>query len=293
MYACHASPAICLDLVPSYDADSCIHSLRRFFSRRGVPSSMLSDNGTSFIASETQQFTANLGIRWNFNPPASPWWGGMFERLIRSSKRCLRKILLKAKLSFNELQTILSELEMVINNRPLTFTNEEPGDKVIPPNHLLFGRRINLHAIVTNGEDIGTTVSNNRRFIYLKNLVDSFWLRWSKEYLTKLREHNGSYEKCHGNPCQVGDVVLIQQDHSPRMAYRTGVIESFKPSSDSLNRVAIVRYLQSGNHARMTRPVNKLFPIECRENKVDSCVDITFVEDSNISKIVDNFNFYA
>ena len=100
LYTCHATRAVCLDLVPSYDADSCIRTLRRFFSRRGVPTSILSDNGSNFTADETQAFASDHGVHWTFNPPASPWWGGVFERLVRSTKRCIKKVLLKAKLTF-------------------------------------------------------------------------------------------------------------------------------------------------------------------------------------------------
>ena len=49
----------------------------------------------------------------------APWWGGLFERrLDHSTKRCLRKIVGKAKLSYEELLTTLTEIEMVINCRP-------------------------------------------------------------------------------------------------------------------------------------------------------------------------------
>ena len=144
LYTCSSTRSLCLDLVPDYSAPTCIRGLRRFFSRRGTPLSILSDNGSNFTATETQDFVTNLVIKWQFNPPASPWWGGVFERLIRSVKRCLRKVLLTAKLTYEEFLTILYEIEIILNNRPLTFTYENPSDEMLTPNHLLFGPRLNL-----------------------------------------------------------------------------------------------------------------------------------------------------
>ena len=63
----------------------------------------------------------------------------MFERLIKSTKRCLKKILGKSLLNYEEMLTVLAKIQVIINNRPLTFSYEEPGDQVLKPNHLLFG----------------------------------------------------------------------------------------------------------------------------------------------------------
>ena len=59
-----------------------------------------------------------------FNPSLSAWWGGIFERMVRSVKRCLKKIILGARIAFEELETVLRGIELTLNNRPLTFTYE-------------------------------------------------------------------------------------------------------------------------------------------------------------------------
>ena len=68
------------------------------------------------------------GIKWRFNP-LSPRWGGVFARMVRSVKRCLKKILLSPRIAFEELETILCEIELTLNNRPLTFTYDI-GDEI-------------------------------------------------------------------------------------------------------------------------------------------------------------------
>ena len=54
-----------------------LNSLRRFIASRGTPSLIVSDNGTSFKAIETQDLVANKEITWKFNLEAGPWRGGV------------------------------------------------------------------------------------------------------------------------------------------------------------------------------------------------------------------------
>ena len=153
IFACASSRAICLELVPFCDAGKCINALKRFFSRYDVPETILSDNGTQFSSQETQPIISSYGFKWHFNPPLSPWWGGIFERMVRSLKRCLKKILLGARITSEELETVLREKELTLNNRPLTFTYEVPGDEVLTLSHLIHGCRINTISMNQSEEE--------------------------------------------------------------------------------------------------------------------------------------------
>lgn len=73
---------------------------------------------------EVTCYFVDLNITWSFNVEKAPWWGGIFERLVQSVKRCLRKTIGRAKLSPDELLTIVIEVEMIINSRPLTVITE-------------------------------------------------------------------------------------------------------------------------------------------------------------------------
>ena len=79
---------------------------------------MISNNGKTFEVAakvirdvvsspKVQQYFEGIGIEWRFNVPKGPWWEGLFERLVRLTKRCLRKALGQAKLSYDELLTAL------------------------------------------------------------------------------------------------------------------------------------------------------------------------------------------
>ena len=106
--------------------------LNQFTSRRGRPSLIVSDNAKTFKAAsklvrnlhddELSGYLTNNCIKWRFNLEKSPWWGGFFERMIGTVKRALRKILGKAKLTYDELLTNLIEIEGTINSRPLTMS---------------------------------------------------------------------------------------------------------------------------------------------------------------------------
>uniref|UniRef100_A0A1X7UBB2 Integrase catalytic domain-containing protein n=1 Tax=Amphimedon queenslandica TaxID=400682 RepID=A0A1X7UBB2_AMPQE len=96
-------------------------SFKRFAARRGTPRKLVSDNGKAFTAaakalkaiSENKailNLSSGFRIDWQFNIVRAAWWGGIFERLIRSTKRRLRKIVGKASLTYDELNTAVIEI---------------------------------------------------------------------------------------------------------------------------------------------------------------------------------------
>ena len=78
----------------------------------------------------------------HLNVDRTPWWGGFFERLIQNTKRCLRKTLRNAKLNYDELHTVLVEVEGTLNSRPLTYVSSDDPEEPLTPSHLMYGRRI-------------------------------------------------------------------------------------------------------------------------------------------------------
>ena len=81
-------------------------------------------------------------MKWTFNLEKAPWWGGVFERLVRSVKRCLKKTISGARLTYEELLTVVIEVEMILNCRPLSFVSSEDFEEPLTPSHLLCGRRM-------------------------------------------------------------------------------------------------------------------------------------------------------
>ena len=295
---CTNSRAIYLDVVTSLSAIACNQFLRRFISRYGAPELIISDNGKAFISDEVQTFAANKNIRWRFNVEAAPWQGGFFERMIKSTKRCLKKLLLKKTVRFLELETLLREIESVINNRPLTYAYDDVSHIPLTPNHLIYGRMLQHRADdgeLTNLRDIAHQDVVDQTNI-TKSLLQSFWSIWKHEYLIELREYHKKYGQ-HSNIVSVGDIVLISEEMKPRVAWRVGRVIELICGRDGIARGAkLVTISEHGNQSTLRRPVNKLVPLEvtrtiheAEEQIRDEAntIQLTFVDDGNIPERVD------
>ncbi|XP_066978834.1 uncharacterized protein [Macrobrachium rosenbergii] len=155
LFTCTTSRAVHLELCSSLTTSEFLLALRRFGARFGVPSVVISDNGTNFRGAErflndikdepeVRTYMQDNNIVWKFNTPRSPWSGGFFERLIGSVKSSLHKSLFKKRISFNELRTLLCEIECIINSRPLTYLSEDIREEYLSPSHLIYGRTVTL-----------------------------------------------------------------------------------------------------------------------------------------------------
>ncbi|XP_065675823.1 uncharacterized protein LOC136092030 [Hydra vulgaris] len=283
LFTCATTRALFLDLVPDTSAESCIRSLRRFFSKRGTPTEIISDNGSQFTSNLTQNFASSLGIMLHFNIPAAPWWGGFFERLVGSTKRCLRKIILKAKLSYEELLIFIAEVESILNNRPITFMYESPGDAPLTPNHLIYGRSTNFKAI--NDKTYETNL--NTRSKYIENILNHYWQKWEKEYVTELREFHKFKKNKGTNKIAVNDVVLIYDSDTKRGYWKTGIVQSLIKSADGVIRAAKVKYITNGKTSYIKRPINKLYLLEA-SNTPSKVIKIKFCDENDINHLVIN-----
>ena len=194
---CMTTRAVHLEVVHSLDTDSCTMALRRFFSRRGRPSVIISDNGTNFVGScremkaELQtlgkEMAENLSayeVDWRFNPPAASHMGGVWERMVRSVKNSLRVVVGRQTLTDETLVTVFAEVEHMVNSRPLTHVSSEPTDpEALTPNHFLLGgaSRHLAPGLVRDGD-----LCSRRRWKHVQAVAEHVWRRWSKEYVPTL-----------------------------------------------------------------------------------------------------------
>ena len=114
---------------------------------------MISDNSKTFTSasqlifkllesSEVRKYFGDMHLTWNYNLEKAPWWGGMFERMIRSMKMCLKKAIGGARFSYDELLTVTTQEEATLKSRPLTYVLSEDLEGPITPSHLLVGYRL-------------------------------------------------------------------------------------------------------------------------------------------------------
>ena len=121
------------------DTDSFIDALQRFISRTGKPNTLMSDSGSNFKGAvkelklehsslnrmKMKEFTERQHILWKFNPPSSPHMGGSSERLVRVVKTSLFNIVKDRILTDFQMITVFTEVENMINNRPITAKSEK------------------------------------------------------------------------------------------------------------------------------------------------------------------------
>lgn len=196
LFTCCVTRAVHLELVEDLSIETFKRCLSRFIARREVPTLMISDNAKTLKGVEKElrllynhpqvkEEMQNRRIERRFNLERAPWWGGFFERMIGSVKRCLRKVLGNARLSFDEPLTVLIEVEATLNSRPLTYDYDSPNDEVLTPAHLMYGRRLTP---LPESQEVEEDISCNRRYRYVNERLQHFWKRWHREYLTDLRE---------------------------------------------------------------------------------------------------------
>lgn len=146
-----------LELVSDQTTEKFLLAPKRFIARRGLCKVIYSDNAKtfkradqnlkelwkSFKISELTDFFSSRFITWKFIEERAAWWGGFWERLVRSVKNCLKKILGKASLNFEEMTTILTEVEAVLNSRPLSYIHSDADEpQPLTPSYFLIGKRL-------------------------------------------------------------------------------------------------------------------------------------------------------
>ena len=155
----------------------------------------------------------------------TPHWGGFYERLNRLVKSALRKMLWKAKLTYEEVETMLIEIEGVLNSRPLCYVDDSDLSEPLTPSHLMYGRNINKRHVLKSTEKEETPPS--ARMKHVQKLQDHFWKRFLSEYICGLRERDNSKRKKNDTPSnrlKIGDVVMIHQKHVARSSWPLGKV---------------------------------------------------------------------
>ena len=128
--------AVHLKLIVNITTQEFIKGLKRLIARRGKLSITYSDNTKSFQAAakwlkriikreQLHEYLAKENINWKFNLPKAPWRGGHFERLIGTVKQGLYKLLGRTRLRWSELEGVLLDVEINMNNAPLTYIEED------------------------------------------------------------------------------------------------------------------------------------------------------------------------
>ena len=205
LFTCLSSRAMHIDVTHDMTTDSFIMCLTRFTGCRGYVQMIRTDNGNNFVGApaeliesfqemdhvRTGEFLQQNGgewIWWKRNPPLASNMGGVWERQIRTARNILNSLLKThgASLTDESLQTLLMEVEAIVNSHPLTtdvingVTSLVP---LIPINLLTMKSRV---VMPLPGVFTSTGMYYRKHWRRVQHLSNEFWSRWRKEVLLTL-----------------------------------------------------------------------------------------------------------
>ena len=277
LFVCFASKAVHLELVSDLRTAACIAAIRRFVSRRGCPKNLYSDNGKNFVGSDKeiadlqkilrnkhcdslQAEAAGLHIKWFFIPPRAPHFGGLWESAIKCAKIHLRKVMGNKVLSFEELCTLLCQIEMILNSRPICPLSEDPNDEFfLTPAHFCLGGKLENLPLSQTTDDLknpDSTHSPTKGWIQIQKMVSHFWKRWVKEYVLSLQERNKW--KLETSNLKVGDIVFVIDDNVPPLQWPLAKIQHVYTGPDKFVRVVKIK-TATGIYNRPVHKLKKMF----------------------------------
>ncbi|XP_075163108.1 uncharacterized protein LOC142235734 [Haematobia irritans] len=267
LFVCMCTKAVHLEVVSSMTTDDFLTAFRRFTSRRGPCTDLYSDCGTTFIGASKElqilhhrsktslpdhlaEGLHNHGTEWHFIPPASPHFGGLWEAGVKSTKHHLRRIMGERLLTYEELSTLLCQIESCLNSRPLCPLSTDPSDfAVLTPAHFLVGEPTTC---IPEENLLDLNIDRLSRWKQIEKIKQHFWKRWSQEYLNRLQSRPkwNSLKR----DVRVGDIVLILHERSLPGQWPLARVEETHPGSDGHCRV--VTLYCNGKYIK--RPITKI-----------------------------------
>lgn len=276
LFVCFATKAIHLELASDLTTDCYLACLKRFISRRGLPKEIYSDNASTFKGAQNQltelyrlqssqdhqskvfQFSSKQGIRFHFIPAYSPTFGGLWEAAVKSTKYHLRRILKNQLFTYEQINTILVEIECVLNSRPLVpLSTADVNDYCyLTPGHFLIGNAITMYPEV----DVTNVQQNRLKFWQLcTQLKQSFWKMWYKQYLNVLQNRPKWLNICPN--FNIGSLVILREDNVPTMSWPMARVTKVFPGHDGLVRSVEVRTPNGKTHVRSISKLS-ILPID-------------------------------
>lgn len=266
LFICMSTRAIHLEAVSDMTSKGFLAAFKRFVARRGRCAELHSDNGTNFVGAareiaellnkEKSSFVPELadylscnGTKWNFIPPHAPNFGGLWEAGIKSTKHHLKRVIGNSTLTFEEMSTVLAQIEACLNSRPLSYVEDNNELMVLTPGHFLIGEP---PVLVPDCNYERSNVNCLKRWQLTQRMLQDFWRRWSQDYLNQfLQRYKWSDKK---REPDIGDMVLIKENDMPPGKWLLGKVEHKHPGPDQITRVVSIRTKNS----IIKRPVSKL-----------------------------------
>ena len=255
--------AVHLEISHTLDTDSFVLALRRFIVRRGQVKEIRPDNDTNFTGAEKElgvtisgwnqakihDALLQKGIKWIFNPPAASHHGGVWERLIRSTRKILGSLARGQVLDDESLQTLMCKAESIMIGRSLTKVFHDPDDlEPLTPNHLLL---LHQNEYLPPGLFEKNDTYSRRRWRQVQYLANVFWGRWKREYLPLLQERQKWFSPRRN--FTIGDPFIVADESTLRNLWPISrITEIFA------DKVGVVRRVKVKTRtSTLERPITK------------------------------------
>lgn len=268
IFVCMVTKAVHIEVVTGLSTDLFLLTLKRFISRRGNPKIIFTDNATNFSGARNElrevynffrntnnvhlieDFLSQSETSWKFIPPRSPHWGGIWEASVKSAKYHMKRLIGTSNFTFEEFSTIMCQIEAILNSRPLSPLSSDASDlNCLTPGHFLIGS-----ALTAYPERDVTLLSENRLDVFQKisHIQQSFWKRWSVEYLNRLQNRPKWFHEKEN--IKENDMIILKEDGVPPLYWPLGRIIEAIQGPDGKVRVAKIRTAKG----EFTRPITKL-----------------------------------
>lgn len=275
IFICFASRAVHIDLVSELSSDSFIGCLKRFVARRGIPQRIYSDNATNFVGTHNKlkhlylQFFADnarkklldccttIGLDFQFIPPRSPHFGGLWESAVKSAKSLLVKNAAHANLTYEELLTLIAEVESILNSRPLIANSDNPNDgEALTASHLLIGSPL---LAIPEPSLLDKKITYLTRWQHITFLKQQFWQQWLRDYVLELQQRSKWLTE-QAN-IKEGQIVVVHDDNLPPQRWMLASIVRVIPGRDGRVRVVDLKT----QNTVLRRAIHRVapLPIEC------------------------------
>ena len=255
VYVCFYTKAVHLELVRDATTDSFVACLTRFCCRRGLPLTIHSDNGSNFIGARNelaelyslideketqnaiQSYLFTQKVTWETIPVRAPHFGGLWEAAVKAAKYHLKRVLGHQKLTYDELETVVCQVEACLNSRPLGAMASHPLDGMCPltPGHFLIGRAIKAYPV----RKVDFNPTPLQRWVHCQRIGQTFWKRWNQEYLQQLQRAVKWHKK--EKNYQVGDLVMLTDGNVFQCQWTMAKIVAVYPGKDGVVRAVDVQ----------------------------------------------------
>ena len=225
---------------------------------------MYCDNAKTFRGAEglIRSLVGYEMIQWKKQPALAPWWGGFYERMVRSVKTSVRKSVGKTPVPFKQMETTLIEVDACVNSRPLLQTSD--SDTYLTPSHFLVGRGCPL-----NPPELAKLglLSEVPHYPDYEKILVGFWEFWQRDYLRSLPPLSNRKQISN---LKVGSLVLIHEEHKKRLQWNLGLVENVYIGVDGKVRAARVKSKSS----HLVRPVQRLLWLELDPGLSENMVNL-------------------